>query len=205
MWAPPGWGTCCLLSESVCNHLRTHWAGEAVSELFKGYLGNEQKDGRNDCLHFGANEAKLESAVMRVHPVWEVSPLTGKLKELVRTLGHWLTKELVNRVTSWESEATSWTSQVDFLVPSTAWGKKACIVKRSITSAQNICFQVKRFFLLLFFGLFVIFRAAPMAYGSSQARGLIRATAAGLHHSHSNAISEPCLWPTPQLMARPDP
>jgi len=30
-----------------------------------------------------------------------------------------------------------------------------------------------------------------MAYGGSQARGLIRATAAGLCHSHSNAGSEP--------------
>ena len=31
------------------------------------------------------------------------------------------------------------------------------------------------------------------AYGSSQARGQIGATAAGLHHSHSNARSEPHL------------
>ena len=29
----------------------------------------------------------------------------------------------------------------------------------------------------------VLFRAAPTAYGGSQARGLIRAVAAGLHHS----------------------
>ena len=48
-------------------------------------------------------------------------------------------------------------------------------------------------------------RAAPMAYGSSQARGWIGAIAASLHHSHSNAGSGPCLWPTPQLMATPDP
>ena len=37
------------------------------------------------------------------------------------------------------------------------------------------------------------------AHGGSQARGLIGTTAAGLHHSHSNARSEPCLRPTPQL------
>ena len=42
------------------------------------------------------------------------------------------------------------------------------------------------------------------AYGSSQARGRIGATAAGLYHSHSNVGSEPCL-PTPQLTAMPDP
>ena len=39
------------------------------------------------------------------------------------------------------------------------------------------------FFLCVFFG------AAPEVYGGSQARGLIRATAAGLHHSHSNVRS----------------
>ena len=32
-----------------------------------------------------------------------------------------------------------------------------------------------------------------MAFGSSQARGRIRAVAAGLCHSHSNAESELCL------------
>ena len=35
--------------------------------------------------------------------------------------------------------------------------------------------------------------------------GLIRAVAAALHQSHSNARSEPHLGPTPQLMAMPDP
>ena len=35
-----------------------------------------------------------------------------------------------------------------------------------------------------------LFRAAPAAYGGSQARGQIRATAAGLRHSHSNARSK---------------
>ena len=44
-----------------------------------------------------------------------------------------------------------------------------------------------------------------MAYGGSQARGLIGAVAAGLRQRHSNAGSEPHLQPTPQLMARPDP
>ena len=55
--------------------------------------------------------------------------------------------------------------------------------------------------------LFVCFfsRAAPEACGGSQASGRIRAVAAGLHHSHSNAGSKPRLRPTPQLMATPDP
>ena len=44
-----------------------------------------------------------------------------------------------------------------------------------------------------------------MAYGGSQARGLIGAVAAGLRKSHSNLGSEPYLQPTPQLTATLDP
>ena len=51
----------------------------------------------------------------------------------------------------------------------------------------------------------LLFRASPMACGGSQARGLIRAVAAGLRHSHSNARSELHLQPTPQPTATPDP
>ena len=50
-----------------------------------------------------------------------------------------------------------------------------------------------------------LLRAAPVTYGSSQARGWIRAAAAGVHHSHSNNRSEPSLEPTPQLKATLDP
>jgi len=56
---------------------------------------------------------------------------------------------------------------------------------------------------------FVFFRAAPTAYGSSQARVRIRAVTTGLQHSHSNMGSDmgskPSLQPTPQLTATPDP
>ena len=44
---------------------------------------------------------------------------------------------------------------------------------------------------LFIYLVFCFFRAAPMACGNSQARRRIRAVAAGLHHSHSNAGSEP--------------
>ena len=56
------------------------------------------------------------------------------------------------------------------------------------------------FFLFLFF---CFFRATPMAYGGSQAKGLIGAVAAGLHHSHNpsswqhrilNPLSEARAW-----------
>jgi len=61
------------------------------------------------------------------------------------------------------------------------------------------------FFFFFFFVLFAISWVAPAAYGGSQARGLIGAVATGLHQSHSNMGSEPCLQPTPQLTATPDP
>ena len=39
----------------------------------------------------------------------------------------------------------------------------------------------------------LFYSASQVAYGNSQARGPIGATAAGLCHSHSNNISKPCL------------
>ena len=48
----------------------------------------------------------------------------------------------------------------------------------------------ERFFFFFFsFFLFLLFRAKPAAYRGSQAKGQIRATAAGLRHSHSNTRS----------------
>ena len=55
------------------------------------------------------------------------------------------------------------------------------------------------------FGLFAFSRAAPAAYGGFQARGLIGAVAAGLHHSHGNSGSEPRPRHTPQFTAPLDP
>ena len=62
-------------------------------------------------------------------------------------------------------------------------------------------------FFFFFFGLFAISWAAPMAYGDSQAGGLIGIVAAGLHQSHSNMGSEQgstAKW-DPQLTATLDP
>ena len=65
----------------------------------------------------------------------------------------------------------------------------------------------KLFFVPLLFFFFLLFRAALAAYGSSQARGWIRAAAAGHNHScsHSHTGSKPCLQPTAQLTAACDP
>ena len=60
--------------------------------------------------------------------------------------------------------------------------------------AQQVKNPVLSFSLLL--------RAALEAHGVSQARGLIGATAAGLHHGHSNTRSKLCLRPTPLAHSR---
>ena len=49
--------------------------------------------------------------------------------------------------------------------------------------------SVKLYLFYFYFLFFCHFRATPAAYGGSQARGLIRAAADGLHHRHSNARS----------------
>ena len=68
-----------------------------------------------------------------------------------------------------------------------------------------MCFFYRQPQVFLLFLFFVFSRAAPTAYGGSQAKGLIRAVAAGLRQSHSNTGSEPRLLPTPQLMLMQDP
>ena len=50
-----------------------------------------------------------------------------------------------------------------------------------------VCMYV---FIYLFIYLFLLFRATLMAHGGSQVKGQIRATAVGLHYSHSNTGSE---------------
>ena len=74
------------------------------------------------------------------------------------------------------------------------------------STLSQFAYTMKSFYyLFIYFCLFFFSRAAPAAYDGSQARGLMGAVAAGLHHSHSNAGSEPHLWTTPQLTATPDP
>ena len=55
----------------------------------------------------------------------------------------------------------------------------------------------------VFVFVFCLFRAALVAYRVPRL-GVEGASAAGLHHSHSNAGSELRLRPTPQLTAMPD-
>ena len=75
----------------------------------------------------------------------------------------------------------------------------------SSSETQGGFFCLFVFFCLVCFFVFVcLFRPALLAYGNSQARGLIGAVTADLRHSPSNARSEQCLGPTPQLTVTPD-
>ena len=66
---------------------------------------------------------------------------------------------------------------------------------------QKLWWHIKdgRVLYLFIFCLFVFSRAIPAAYGGSQARSLIEATAAGLRQSHSNSGYKWCVQPTPKL------
>ena len=68
-----------------------------------------------------------------------------------------------------------------------------------------VCPGYLSFFKFYLFIYFCLFRAEAAGYGSSQVKGQIWAVTTGLHHSHSNSRSKPCLWHTPQLTAMPDP
>ena len=57
----------------------------------------------------------------------------------------------------------------------------------------------------ILFLFFSVFKASTKAYGSSQAKGRMGAAAAGLHHSHISARSEPHFWPVLQLVATLNP
>ena len=75
-------------------------------------------------------------------------------------------------------------------------GAKASILKRKegqgVSKVTVVWCSLASIMRLGFcFVLFLLFRATPAAYGGSQARNPIGATAAGLHHSHSHSHSNP--------------
>ena len=63
--------------------------------------------------------------------------------------------------------------------------RRACVLPTLVNASAIMSSTVDLFYFIL------VFRAAHVPYGSSQARGRIGAGAAGLHHSHSNAGSIP--------------
>ena len=103
-------------------------------------------------------------------------------------------------ILSWQSSATlclCWSGFLSYSVirfTLTRLGFKPSAIT-TITCAQPDSLR-RKCPLGKFFFFFCYVRAAPVAYGGSQARGWIGTLAAGLHHSHSNPGSEPHLRPT---------
>ena len=62
-------------------------------------------------------------------------------------------------------------------------------LKSMFKNAHVSLFYVHLFLKKLKLNFFSFFRVAPLDYGSSQARGQIRGTSAGQHHSNSNTRS----------------
>ena len=78
-------------------------------------------------------------------------------------------------------------------LPNKTWSSEHFVIERELIRSfswlHNILLCDIVYPSFFFFLIFCLFKAAPKAHGSSQARGSIGATAAG----HSNARSEPCL------------
>ena len=117
---------------------------------------------------------------------------------------HW---KLHSEIESFDEQITG--SQV--LIKSRDSQLRVCKIK---TPHKNhaLCIFILFYFILFYFVLFcfvlfcfLFFRAIPMAYGGFQASCQIGAVATGLHHSQSNAGSEPHLQPISQLSEIPDP
>ena len=69
--------------------------------------------------------------------------------------------------------------------------RKTILVKHRLCAMNHARYFILFYFILIYFN-FLLFRATPEAYGSSQSRGQIRAAAAGLcHSSHKCQILQP--------------
>ena len=89
-------------------------------------------------------------------------------------------------------------------------GAEYIIISNPPPGSTSYLFYFITFYFILFYFIFCLLSSLGCicimwSYGGSQAKGWIGASAAGLHHSHSNLGSEPCLQPTPQHTTTPDP
>ena len=88
--------------------------------------------------------------------------------------------------------------RIDWKDAGYSWGNSKSPIFTPLCGARGLAppTQPILLFFKFIFIIFFIFRATPAAYGGFQARGLIKAVAASLHHSHSNTRSKSHLQPT---------
>ena len=98
-----------------------------------------------------------------------------------------------------EDEGTLPKTFYEATIPVRAKPDKYTTIRKNYRPISLMNIDAKILNKILFIYLIFLFRAAPVAYGSSQARGWI--TAAAISLGHSNARSVPYLRPTPQLLA----
>ena len=138
-------------------------------------------------------------------PVRKDRPLIGKkrarMKEKTRDLNQWGDYSAATESPCSRGVAANW-----HVIPLAEylpgyWGLEESMVVTMMavpvycftpTVCQALCQPLYKHCLMgiSYYYSYLSFRAAPTAYGSSQARGPIGAVAAGLHHSRSNAGSE---------------
>ena len=94
----------------------------------------------------------------------------------------------------------AWGGEAPSALPAPCWH----LLEAEATTVLPLLVITDPFYYFILFLFFAFFRATPAAYGSSQARGQIRAITVSLRHSYSNSGSEPHLQSTPQLTATPD-
>ena len=99
---------------------------------------------------------------------------------------HWDHQELTSRAT--EPEVSSLETILNGLLCKLDIRDFEYLYVKNFKTLQKI-YNYSANSLIFLFLFFCLFRAAPMAYGGSQARGRFGAVASGLHHSHSNAGS----------------
>ena len=162
------------------------WSPAATSISFRSLLGTQ-------LLRLHPETAGSESAIQGHQAIWTYIHVWEAQEVLLAAVGNVEEPNFLPHHGAgkrWEEFLTMRHSQ-------SGWCLEALEEAMARGSYDGHCLEPVVFFCL--------FRAAPAACGGSQARGRIRAVATDLHHSHSHTRSEPCLRPTPQLTAMPDP
>ena len=173
------------------------------TQIISTWCGSDQDDNKPCQLHRGGESAFSLTSDMETRRKWREREGLGlkayvKLTKLSAALLVEVKGLSRNQVFFWGVKNRSSGSYIYIFIQTSFVYTKT--MKREHTSSflsPSVCLSFSSF---LPFFLF----SAPEAYGSSQARGQIKVTAAGLLHSHSSTVSEMHLLSKLQFVAMPD-